>query len=170
MDMDMDMDMRKSKRLLGKHIHPYVLCIIDMQPYGFNNANIIIENVLTLVREAINKKAFVVVAQFKNAGNTHSSIVNALQDYPYKAYGWHNRNDKSPIIQNILREKRVFVRSIKICGVNTEYCIWATVNGLARKYYIPIKVIESACNGTDRLIEVALKHMRTTYTNVEVIS
>ena len=163
------MDIRRSDRLLNKHMHPYVLCIIDMQPYGFSNSKIIIDNVLTLVREAIIKKAFVVVAQYKNAGNTHISIINALQDYPYKAYGWHNRNDKSPIIQNILREKRVFVRSITICGVNTEYCIWATVNGLARKYYIPIKVIESACNGTDRLIEVALQHMRTTYKHVSVI-
>jgi nicotinamidase-related amidase len=164
------MDIRRSDRLLNKHIHPYVLCIIDMQPYGFSNSKIIIDNVLTLVREAIIKKAFVVVAQYKNAGNTHISIINALQDYPYKAYGWHNRNDKSPIIQNILREKKVFTRLIKVCGVNTEYCIWATVNGLARKYYIPIKVIESACNGTDRIIEVALHHMRTTYKNVEVIS
>ena len=163
------MDTRRSNRLLNKHIHPYVLCIIDMQPYGFNNVNIIIENVLTLVREAISKKAFVVVAQYKNAGDTHISITNALQTYPHKAYGWHNRNDKSPIIQTILRERHVFVRLIKVCGVNTEYCIWATVNGLAKKYYIPIKVIESACNGTDRIIEVALQHMRTTYKNVEVI-
>jgi nicotinamidase-related amidase len=164
------MNIRRSKRLINKHIHPYVLCIIDMQPHGFCNSNIIIENVLTLVREAIIKNAFIVIAQYKNAGSTHMSIINTLRDYPHKAYGWHNRNDKSPIIQGILREKKVFTRAIKVCGVNTEYCIWATVNGLAKKYYIPIKVIESACNGTDKIIEDALHHMRTTYKHVEVIS
>ena len=49
---------RRSIRLSNKHIHPYVLCIIDMQPIGFGNSNLIIENVLQLVREAIVNKAF----------------------------------------------------------------------------------------------------------------
>ena len=33
----------------------------------------------------------------------------------------------------------------------------------------PIKVIEEACNGTDRTIEDALYKMRTFYRNVEVL-
>ena len=158
---------RRSIRLSNKHIHPYVLCIIDMQPDGFNNSNLIIENVLELVREAIVNKAFIVIAQFKGSGETHIKIINEIQTYPYKKYVWHNKNDKSKPIQEAL--KNIFVRQMKVCGVNTEYCVKDTVHGLAKKFPIPIKVIEKACNGTDRIIEEALHKMRTFYRNVEVL-
>lgn len=160
---------RTSLRLAKKHIHPYVLCIIDMQPQGFSNATIVLENVLTLIEEAINAKAFVVIAQFKRCGNTHDAIRNALLHYPFAAYVWHNKNDKSPQIRDILQQRRVLVRGFKVCGVNTEYCVFATVKGLSKKYYVSIKVIEAACNGTDLSVATALHHMRTMYKNVEVV-
>ena len=158
---------RNSIRLSNKHIHPYVLCIIDMQPIGFSNSNLIIENVLHLVKEAIVNKAFIVIAQFKGCGETHINIINEIKKYPYKKYVWHNKHDKSKPIQEVL--KPIFVRQIKVCGVNTEYCVKDTVHGLAKKFHIPIKVIEKACNGTDRIIEEALHKMRTFYKNVEVL-
>jgi CheY-like chemotaxis protein len=40
---------------------------------------------------------------------------------------------------------------------------------IREKFNIPIKVIEKACNGTDRTIEEALHKMRTFYKNVEVL-
>lgn len=160
---------RRSIRLTNKHIHPYVLCIIDMQPLGFVNSNLIIENVLQLVREAIVNKAFIIIAQFKCCGETHINIINELQKYPYKEYIWHNKNDKSKLIHEVLNRLDIFVRQMKICGVNTEYCVKDTVHGLAKKFHIPIKVIEKACNGTDRIIEEALHKMRTFYRNVEVV-
>ena len=163
----MNANIRRSIRLSNKHIHPYVLCIIDMQPVGFNNSNLIIENVLDLVREAIVNKAFIVIAQFKGSGETHINIINEIQTYPYKKYVWHNKNDKSKPIQKAL--KNIFVRQMKVCGVNTEYCVKDTVHGLAKKFPIPIKVIEKACNGTDRIIEEALHKMRTFYRNVDVL-
>ena len=162
-------EIRRSIRLSNKHIHPYVLCIIDMQPIEFSNSNLIIENVLELVREAIINKAFIVIAQFKGSGETHINIRNEIQTYPYKKSVWHNKNDKSKPIQEVLNSVNVFVRQIRICGVNTEYCVLETVHGLAKKFHIPIKVIEKACNGTDRIIEYALHKMRTFYRNVEVL-
>jgi nicotinamidase-related amidase len=138
-----------------------------MQPIGFNNSKLIIENVLQLVREAILNKAFIVIAQFKGCGETHINIKNELHNYTYKKYVWHNKNDKSKPIQEVL--KPIFVRGMKVCGVNTEYCVKDTVHGLAKKFHIPIKVIEKACNGTDRIIEEALHKMRTFYKNVEVL-
>ena len=160
---------RRSIRISNKQIHPYVLCIIDMQTIGFDNSNFIIENVLNLVREAIAHKAFIVTAQFKGCGETHINIINEIHEYPYKEYIWHNKNDKSKPIQEVLKNHNIFVRQIKICGVNTEYCVKDTVHGLAKKFHIPIKVIENACNGTDRIIEEALHKMRTFYKNVDVL-
>jgi nicotinamidase-related amidase len=160
---------RRSIRLTNKHFHPYVLCIIDMQPVGFSNSTIIIDTVLHLVREAIQNKAFIVVAQFKCSGATHVNIINEMHDYPYKQYVWHNKNDKSKPIKEVLNHLNIFVRQIKVCGVNTEYCVKDTVHGLSKKFHVPIKVIEKACNGTDRIIEEALHKMRTFYRNVEVL-
>jgi hypothetical protein len=73
-----------------------------MQPVGFDNSNLIVENVIQLVREAIIDKAFIVIAQFKGSGNTHINLITAMQTYPYKEYIWHNKNDKSKPIQEIL--------------------------------------------------------------------
>ena len=162
-------ELRRYIRLYNKHIHPYVLCIIDMQPIGFSNSNLIIENVLQLVREAVVDKAFIVIAQFKGSGETHINITNEIQSYPYKEYVWHNKNDKSKPIQEVLKKRNIFVRQMKVCGVNTEYCVKDTVHGLSKKFHIPIKVIEKACNGTDRIIEEAIHKMRTFYINVEVL-
>lgn len=161
--------LRQSSRLANKHFHPYVLCIIDMQPESFSNSIIIIKDVVELVREAIAKKAFIIVAHYNRCGETHIDITNELVNYPYKHYVWANINDKSCKIKQALIERKVFTRKIQVCGVNTEYCVWETVNGLARKFHAPIKVIEKACNGTDLTVPIALNHMRTTYKNVEVI-
>ena len=163
------MKTRRSVRLSNKHVHPYVLCIIDMQPLGFSNSNSILENVLHLVREAMVNKAFIVVAQFKGCGATQITIINALQQYPYKIYLWHTKNDKSKPIQEVLNTLNIFVRRLKVCGVNTEYCVKDTVHGLAKKFQVPIQVIENACNGTDRTVEEALYKMRTFYRNVNVL-
>ena len=165
----MNANIIRSIRLADKHIHPYVLCIIDMQPVGFSNSTLIIDNVVHLVREAIVDKAFIVIAQFKGCGETNINIIHEIQKYPYKKYVWHNKNDKSKPIQELLNSLNIFVRQIKVCGVNTEYCVKDTVHGLAKKFHIPIKVIEEACNGTDRIIEEALHKMRTFYRNVEVL-
>jgi nicotinamidase-related amidase len=162
-------ELRRSIRLSNKHIHPYVLCIIDMQPVGFSNSKLIIENVLQLVREAVIDKAFIVIAQFKGSGETHINIINEIQSYPYKEYIWHKKNDKSKPIQEVLKTRNIFVRQMKVCGVNTEYCVKETVHGLSKKNHISIKVIEKACNGTDRTIEEAIHKMRTFYINVEVL-
>lgn len=161
---------RRSLRLTSKHIHPYVLCIIDMQPIGFDTSVFIIENVLQLVREAIINKAFIVVAQFKGCGKTHTDILNEIQEYPYKIFITHNKNNKSKPIFEALNGLKIFVRQLKICGVNTEYCVKDTVHGLAKKFFnISIIVIERACNGTDRTMKDALYKMRTFYKNVKVL-
>jgi nicotinamidase-related amidase len=140
-----------------------------MQPKGFNNSNIIIGNVMNLIRRAILDKAFIVIAQFKKCGETHDHITAELNTYPYKVYLWHNKNDKSKPIKEILIERGILVRQLKVCGVNTEYCIKDTVNGLAKKFNIPIKVIEEACNGTDLGVANAIYKMRTAYSMVEVL-
>jgi nicotinamidase-related amidase len=159
---------RHSPRLARLHFHPYVLCIIDMQPTGFSNANFIIDNVTKLVLQAMLEKAFIVVAQYKGCGETHVNITRAIQKYPYKEYLWHTKNDKSKPIQEALQRKHIFTRQLKICGVNTEYCVKDTVHGLAKKFPVMINVVEQACHGTDRCIEQALHKMRTFYKNVAV--
>jgi len=161
---------RRSLRLQQKHNYPYVLCIIDMQPQGFRNCNLIIVPVLQLVRQAIVDNAFIVIAHFKGCGETHPQIIQELQHYLNKANVWHNKNDKSKPIQTELLCRQIFVRELRVCGVNTEYCVKDTVHGLAKKYHqVQIKVVESACNGTDRIVTEALHKLRTFYRNVAVI-
>lgn len=159
---------RRSERLAHLHIHPYVLCIIDMQPVGFENAGFILKEVLELVKEAILEKAFIVVAQFTRCGETHPDIRQELQNYPYHAFIWHNKKDKSNKIREILISRNLFIRKIKVCGINTEYCVKDTVRGLSKKFMVPIQVIEKACNGNEKYAAEALDLMRG-YKHVEVV-
>jgi nicotinamidase-related amidase len=161
---------RQSLRLLAKHTHPYVLCIIDIQPRGFGNANFIVGEILKVIQEAIQDKAFIIIAQFYRCGETHEEIRSLLADYAYKEYFWHKKNDKSKPFQEIINKRGIFIREIKVCGINTEYCVKDTVHGLSRKFHSKsIKVIEKACHGTDRTVETALHKMRTFYRNVNVV-
>jgi hypothetical protein len=140
-----------------------------MQPKGFSNCNFIIEPVLQLVRQAIVDNAFIVIAHYKGCGETHPQIRQELQHYLNKAFIWHNKNDKSKPIKTELLCRQIFVRELRVCGVNTEYCVKDTVHGLAKKFAILIQVIEEACNGTDRIMVEALHKMRTFYKNVTVL-
>lgn len=160
--------MRRSERLSRLHIHPYVLCIIDIQPVGFENALFILKDVLKLVKDAILENAFIVVAQFTRCGETHEEIRKELQNYPYKEYLWHNKKDKSNKIREILISRNLFVRNLKVCGVNTEYCVKDTVRGLSKKFTVPIQVIEKSCNGSENHVEEAFRQMKG-YKNVDVI-
>ena len=69
---------RRSARLAHKHFHPYILCIIDMQPTEFYNANFVLDNVMQLVHAAVLDQAFIVIAQFKGAGETDTRIREML--------------------------------------------------------------------------------------------
>jgi hypothetical protein len=140
-----------------------------MQPVGFSNSTVVLDPVLRLVRRALVDQAFIVIAHYKGCGETHGFILDGVENYPHKAYVWHHKNDKSKVIQEVLKARQVFVRQIKVCGVNTEYCVKDTVHGLAKKFSIPIKVIENACNGTDRTVDQAIHKMRTFYRNVVVV-
>ena len=164
-----NLPLRRSLRHASRNFHPYVLCIIDMQPVGFSNSNIVLDPVMRLVNRAMVDQAFIVIAQYKGCGATHGLILDRVKHYAHKAYVWHHKNDKSKVIQEILKARQIFVRQIKVCGVNTEYCVKDTVHGLAKKFSMPIKVIENACNGTDRTVDEAIQKMKTFYRNVVVV-
>ena len=138
----------------------YILCIVDLQP-GFEESELILEPVLALVRQAIEDRAFVMVAQFKHCGE--SPILEALCDYPYCKV-WHTKKDRIQAIRRGLPHDLSHDLSleVRVCGLYTDLFIKDIVRGLSRQY--PVKVLSKACYGA----EIALEEMRS-YKNVTVL-
>jgi hypothetical protein len=129
--------------------YPYVLAIIDMQGH-FDAANntFTIQNVLNLIKHAKKFEAYIIIAQFKSAGPTLKIITDAVKFYPFKSYVTANENDKSKAIFRKLRAQGIHAHTMKICGVNTCYCVYSTIAGLVKlkSFLVNIKLIKNACN------------------------
>lgn len=125
---------------------PYALCIIDMQPHFITSLNgPTLHAVLRLTKEAMSDGAFIVVAQYMNCGRTNNNIRKMLRKYPFKAYCCAFKNNKADAICTKLRTHGVRTHKLKICGVNTEACVAATVINLHKRH--KMEIIAAACHG-----------------------
>ena len=128
---------------------PTTLCIIDMQPF-FNSsqADFVIEGVLNQIRLAKRRDAGVVLVEYVSCGGTDKRIKEALKGYKRFYKVRKNSNDGSKVIINAIKCKHSFSKKrIRVCGVNTGYCVYETAAGLANKLPgVSIELAEDACN------------------------
>ncbi len=129
---------------------PYVLTVIDMQPtFSASNDDETLENVKDLIVGAKNDKAYIVLAHYMKFGKTHDKLLTLVEKYKHKSLVYANKNDKSGAIMTKIIKKRIRAPYMKVCGVNTDACVQASVKGLSRK--LPewnIKVIKDSCNSS----------------------
>ena len=146
---------------MSKQDFPYVLCIIDMQPdFTAANDNSVQRYIRRLVRTAIFDRAYIVVAQYKGYGETVPSIMRLLHGYPHRGICQASRDDKSIVITRLLKGRRARAQYFKICGVNTDACVYSTVKGLHRRSRQPLYVVGRACHTANEYMHtVALRAM-----------
>ena len=129
---------------------PYVLCIIDMQwTFTASHNPLLIRKVVSLIKKAIFDKAYICVAQYKYMGRTQERLIELIRKYPYKSYCSTYNNDKGMAIYRRMSRDKVQMRGshFKVCGVNTDACVQATIRGLRTMFPgIDIYIERSACN------------------------
>ena len=128
--------------------YPYILTIIDMQPTFFtSNYQPVKDAVEDLILKAIDDGAYIIIAHFMKYGKTHNNLLNLVRNYKDRSLVYANKNDKSDAIMTKILKKQIRTSFIKVCGVNTDACVQATVTGLSKTLPdFQIEIIKNACN------------------------
>jgi nicotinamidase-related amidase len=130
----------------------YTLVIIDMQE-GFEASfePNVVAGVTQEILLAKSLKLPILVVEFSDNGDTHYGLMRLIAGYNRKAKVAKIDDDGSDVIIRALRRKKFPKDMLRICGVNTDCCVLATIVGLIRKNpTVKIQVPKHACNTSER--------------------
>lgn len=112
----------------------YSIVVIDMQ-------NIFLKNVLKIdsdiiqkckreLIKAINDNAQIIFLEFRRHGPTTKELTSLLKEYKYEKYISVSKefDDGSKDLLNVILKNNL-PHNIKVCGVNTDCCVYDTVSG-----------------------------------------
>lgn len=152
----------------------YTLLIIDMQahfPASKNGKTI--KACTKQIKQAIYNGYPIVFVEFLKCGQTLRCLANLAKDYD-RTFTFLKDKESGAIGFEHIVEHYNLPRNIRVCGVNTDQCVLATVRDLSSGVFCikNISVVKDACNtntdrGTNRN-EFGLEVMAS-LTNVKVI-
>jgi nicotinamidase-related amidase len=149
----------------------YTLVVVDMQKTFASSRKLsVIRNCKSLLKQAMEDKAGIVFLEYMDYGQTHSELLALTKAYK-KAYQINKfEDDGSAETATMVRKHRLPKRLFRVCGVNTTYCVTATVRGLTKR--LPdakIEVIGKACNSIDPTNHsMGLDYLRKLRPNIKV--
>ncbi len=127
----------------------YTLAIVDMQWYfGASHKASVIAACKREIRQAMKARAAILFIEYANCRSTISTLKKIVRDARYNRAATiiKNDDDGSPEVITAIEHNK-FPRTLRVCGVNTDACVQATVEGLASDLRrAKIKIIADACN------------------------
>lgn len=127
--------------------HNGTLVVVDMQAY-FGAAcepNVIIGVTQEILDARQNKRA-IILLEYEGCGRSHEGFADLLKNYPHKARIKKGDDDGSLEVIRTLRRRGFSGKYLRICGVNADCCVCATVLGLLAKLGdTRIEVVKKAC-------------------------
>ena len=131
------------------------LVVVDMQP-EFEAAfhpNVVIG----VTQEIINAKnvgAPIILVEYRDGGQTFDGFFKLLKNYKNKALVRKNRDDGSREVIQAIKRRKFNPYHLRVCGVNSDACVWSTVEGLLGKLNRSrIEVVKQACFTEDRTFD-----------------
>jgi len=124
------------------------LVIVDMQPVfqASRDPNTIIAVTHEIFMARQNNHAIIIV-EYARSGKTHAGFNELLKGYPHKARVSKHDDDGSKEIVRALCRRNFPMNTLRVCGVNTDCCVYETVTGLIKKLSkTKIEVVKKACN------------------------
>lgn len=123
----------------------YTLVVVDMQA-GFNAANRhrVRQNCLREVRRAKQDGADIIFLEFRFNEETHKELIEAAGQRYFVLE--KDDDDGSSQVASKVRSKNLH-KHFRVCGVNTDCCVKATVLGLTDRFpNSKIDVVADACD------------------------
>jgi nicotinamidase-related amidase len=127
----------------------YTLVVVDMQPsFSAKEEFEVTKNIQREIFSAIYDNAHIVFVEFSYSGPTLPCLLELPSTIGYKKHYVIEKhsNDGSVEVASIIKDKSLPADHIKVTGINTDYCVLATVAGLSRLYPdSKIEVVEDSC-------------------------
>lgn len=127
------------------------LVVVDMQPCfeASNDPNTIIAVTNEIMVAKQNNDAIIMV-EYDSSGRSHCGFDAILKDYYYKSKITKKNDDGSKEIIRALKRRKFPARILRVCGVNTDCCVFDTVLGLLNGLKnTKIELVKKACNTDD---------------------
>lgn len=137
---------RKSKK--PKKVVEDVLVVIDVQPWLFSAARNkkVLDVICHELQDAMKNDRYIVFLRLFFCGKTHEQLQKIVAGYDkvIHTFKWAS-NDGSMTVLNALENNNISPKSFRVCGINTDICVFATVHGLREKISNFIRIISDGC-------------------------
>lgn len=128
----------------------YSLIVVDMQPQFSSSQNeVTLNRVEELVKKAVEDNAGIVFLEFYGYGKTNSRLLNIVKGYENSHICIKKENNGAKQVHESIIHYNLPYHTFKVCGVNTNYCVRQTVEGLVEEYPHITRKIEVSMNGTN---------------------
>lgn len=128
-------------------IKNYTLVIIDMQPYfaAACNNKVLIRNINSEIKRARSLNNHIMFVRYIGCGSITRSLKYATDGYPNVSVVEKDDMDGGDLV--LARLKDIGRTHLRMCGVNTEQCVFETVLSVADFYprRFKIEVISKCC-------------------------
>lgn len=151
----------------------YTLCVIDMQNYfNASKGKRVRNSCIREIKKAIKDKATILFVEYNNYGPTLSLLTDITQKAKYKK-AYHvikYSDDGGQEINDFIVSRHLPRLNFRMCGINTPYCVRATVSKLASlRKNSNIQLVADACDSNNRREHISgLKTMQN-LANVKLI-
>lgn len=130
----------------------YTLCVIDMQDYfKSSRGKRVRQSCIREIKKAIRDKATILFVEYspEHYGTSIPLLTNVANKAKYrKVYhvAKHSDGGGEEVVE-FLKQKHLPRLNLRVCGVNTDYCVKETVSGInAKLKHGNIHVVADACD------------------------
>jgi len=142
----------------------YTLVVVDMQAkFPDSLGKRVQDNCKRAIRKAVKNKAAIIFVEYKGYGPTLPCLTKLAKDYKKVYHTVKNEWDGSSHSLELVKMHSLSASKIKVCGVYTDCCVAATVQGLSNKLSrSKIELLSRACASTnDSNHNSGIKKMQT---------
>lgn len=126
---------------------PATRIIIDMQAsFPAANQPNVVAAVAAEILKAKKEKAAIMVVEYSGNGDTHSGLMDLLKGYPLLAVIHKGNDGGGAEVVRALRRRKFSQTHLRICGVNIDCCVSATVREIVSLIpNVHIHMVRKAC-------------------------